>query len=425
MSKDLVDKQKRILAEARGFADSAEVKGLTEERKAELDRQFDAAMVEYDRIESTLEREHKLSTAEKQARENEERALDSGVPLIRRPNGSDATVIEDRSKLTENAFTRYVRYGLEALSPEQREALGGLRAYTSGEERALSSGVPAAGGFTVPQGFIASIESAQKLGGPMLNPDIVNILRTDTGILMPMPTDDDTANEGALLAENTAVGEEDVVFNQMSLSAYTYTSKAVRVSQVLLQDSAFSMDDFLREKLGFRLSRINNRHLTVGDGVGKPTGIVTSALAGATSAVAQAVTVDDLLELIHSIDPAYRDGPGFKLMFNDNTLLRLRKLKDGQGRYIWTQGSITEGVPSKLLDYNYSVNPIMANVGATGTVPVIAGDFKKYTTRISREVTFVRTSDRYIDSLQVGFFLFNRIDGKLLQPNAVKKLTML
>jgi HK97 family phage major capsid protein len=92
------------------------------------------------------------------------------------------------------------------------------------------------------------------------------VIDTDSGAPMNWPTVNDTANVGAILAENTQVTEQDVTFGQTPLGAYMYTSRLVRVSYQLLQDSAFNLDEFLRDILGERIGRILNQHFTTGTG---------------------------------------------------------------------------------------------------------------------------------------------------------------
>src|SRR5690606_3040040 len=126
-----------------------------------------------------------------------------------------------------------------------------------------------------------------------------------------------------------------------------------------------------------RLGRRANTELTTGDGNGDPNGIVTASTLGKTAAAAAAVTYDEIIDLVHSVDPAYRASPKTRFMFNDSTLGVLRKLKDGEGRYIWTAGDVQNGVPGTILGYRYSINQAMAGV-ATGEKSMIFGDFGKY-----------------------------------------------
>jgi len=257
----------------------------------------------------------------------------------------------------------------------------------------------------------------------MLDPGVTRVVDTDTGAALPWPTSDDTGNVGALLAENAQITEQDVAFGAKQLDAYTYTSKIVRVSMLLLQDSAFDMGGLIDTLFGERIGRAANIDLTVGNGTNKPNGIVNAAGVGQTAASATAVGADEIIDLYHSVDPAYRNAPGFRMMFHDNTLKAIRKLKDGQGNYLLD--SLKDGgavLNLAGITVPYVVNQAMAATIATGNKTIVAGDFNKYIVRRVKDYTLLRMTERYADFLQVGFVAFNRIDGELSDAAAVKVL---
>ena len=130
---------------------------------------------------------------------------------------------------------------------------------------------------------------------------------------------------------------------------------------------------------------------------------------------------DELIDLLHSVDPAYRASPKARWQFNDTTLSQIRKLKDGNGQYIWSMGDIRTGEPGRLLGYNYSVNQAMVNA-ATGTKPVIFGDHSKYYVRkVGAPVVGVRREYYWPN---IGLAGIVRLDGDLIQTSAVKHLVM-
>ena len=138
-----------------------------------------------------------------------------------------------------------------------------------------------------------------------------------------------------------------------------------------------------------------------------------------TSAAGAAVSYDDLVNLYHSLDPAYRASARF--MFNDDTLKVLKKLKDSQGRPLWMPG-VVSGEPDAILGKPYTINQSMANV-ALNSVSVLFGDFSKYVIRKAKGTTVLRLNERYADFLQVGFVGFNRQSGHVINSGAIKKLT--
>jgi HK97 family phage major capsid protein len=312
----------------------------------------------------------------------------------------------------ERAFDAYVRRGIEGCSVEQRTIL---------ETRAQGTTSGSVGGFTVPQGFLQKITDALKAFGGMLG--VANVISTDSGQPLVWPSADDTGNVGAILAENPggAIPAQDITFGQKTLSAYMYTSKLVLVSYQLLQDSAFDLNAWLPGKFAQRLGRALNAHFTNGTGGGaQPVGLVPNLGTGKTGATGQTLTVtgDDLIDLIHSIDPAYRNANS-RFMLADTSIKVVRKLKDTTGQYLWQPG-LTAGSPDTLLGYGVVINQDMP-VMAANAKSIAFGDFNSaYVIRRVQDVQVKRLEERYADFLQVGFFAFARYDGTVDDANAAK-----
>jgi HK97 family phage major capsid protein len=163
--------------------------------------------------------------------------------------------------------------------------------------------------------------------------------------------------------------------------------------------------------LGERLGRITNTKYTTGSGASTPRGIVTAASSGVTAASGTQIAADELIGLVHSIDPAYRNGAGF--MMHDNIVLHLRKLKDGNGEYMWQSG-LRDGAPDRLLGYGITINQDMQSSVATGTKTVLFGQLSKYKIRRVNGMRLYRLQERYRDTDQDGFIAFIREDGNLL-----------
>jgi HK97 family phage major capsid protein len=323
----------------------------------------------------------------------------------------------DAEAAYRDAFSAYLRGGVEDLTTEQRTVL--RSGFVDGKElRAQSVGTNSAGGYTVPTGFRNQIIERMKDYGAVQN--VATVITTDSGQALPWPTNDDTGNVGVLLAENTQIAELDLTLGTAQLDAYKYTSKLTRVSLELLQDSAFDIEAFIVRKHGERIGRILNQHFTSGTGSSQPNGIVYGATSGVTAAGVAAITADELIDLVHSVDPAYRNGGQF--MLSDTALKSIRKLKDTAGQYLW-QPSVQSGVAASLFGYGYVVNQDMA-VPATGVKSVLFGDFAAgYVIRIVRAIQSIRFNERYMDYFQVGFASFCRADAEVQDANAYKALT--
>ncbi len=273
------------------------------------------------------------------------------------------------------------------------------------------------GGYTIAPDtrFYGQIVEALKSFGGMLSAPVTT-LDTDTGADLPFPTVDDTSNVGAQVAEAGAhTGGTDVTVGQLTLKAYVVSSKIVKISQQLLQDSSASIDAFVARALGIRVARKLNALLTTGAGTSTIQGIAyAGASVGRTCAAGFVTTVspDDLLRLKHSVDPAYRDNAAVRWMFNDTSLLTIALLKDGDGQYIWKQG-MTDGSPDRLFGKPIQINQDMPDMGASAK-PVAFGDFSQYYFRRVKGIQVVRLNELYAENLQVGLMAFGRFDGGLI-----------
>jgi HK97 family phage major capsid protein len=396
--KDMREQRAKLVADARALYDSINDKTPASEAK-EIETKFDGMMEEADGLKAKIDREERLESSEKNL--GERQRISAQVRNI------SVDEVAEGENLEAGAFRSYLRNGMGGLNEDER------RLALPRFQNAQSTGSNTAGGYTVPTGFYDQLMDAEKAYGGMMDPGVGFVFDTDSGNALPIPTDNDTSNSGSILSENTQVGNQDVTFGAVTMNAYTYTSKQVLVSNQLLQDSAFNLDGFLSNKLGVRIARALNTHFTTGDGSSKPTGAVTAATLGATGASGETASLifDDLIELEHSVDPAYRKTARF--MFADSTLKAIKKLKDTQGRYLWSPGLAIAGEPPTINSFQYTVNQDMA-VMATSAKSILFGDFSKYWIRRVAGVQVLRLTERYADFNQTAFIGFQRWDGNLI-----------
>jgi HK97 family phage major capsid protein len=344
----------------------------------------------------------------------------------KRPNAEDGTQRgqdEPRNAEYREVFHKFLSNGasLDALDAEERKVLrAGVVADM--EKRVQTGGTNTAGGYTVPVELQNMLVRAMKAWGPMYDGNIISELNTASGNALPIPTTDDTGNTGGAGTEGTALtddGSADATFGQKQLEAYDFNTKFVKFSWQLAQDSIFNMESLLADLLGERLGRLANAQLTTGTGTSAPNGIVTAASLGKTAASATAIASDELIDLIHSVDPAYRQSPKVAFQFNDLTLAAIRKLKDGQGNYLWAHGDYQSQEPARVLGYRYYINQAMANIATTNKT-VIFGDFGKYWVRKVGEPVIGVLRERFWPDLGIAGLI--RFDGELLDTKAVKYL---
>lgn len=382
----------------------------TEARELTADERqtYDTAEADLDRIEADLARQERH-----EKRANLLNSVDRTGVVV--PGQRDPASPEDEYRA---AFRDYLRFGAGNLRQEQQQVLARGFVNDPAIQNAQGVGTGTAGGYTVPAEFRDELIRYAKEFGSVLS--LAQVIETDSGANLPWPTVDDTNNEGVILGENTQVTEQDASLGQNSLDAYVITSKLTRVSLQLIQDSAVDPENLVVSLHGERIGRGMNRYLTTGTGTNQPDGIVTGAATGVTAASATAIAADELIDLQHSVDPAYRNERS-RFMLTDTALKSVRKLKDSTGAYLW-QPSLREGVPGTLLGSPYEINQHMP-VPATGAKSVLYGDFRAgYVVRIVRNVQNVRFAERFMEFLQVGFMSFARFDGTVQNTNAYKAL---
>ena len=295
---------------------------------------------------------------------------------------------------------------------DRREFRVGLDVATSG-----------AGKETIPQGFVNQLEAVTLAYANVRS--VCRVIQTPTGAALPWPLIDDTSNAGALLAEATTFGTSvDPTTSAVTFGAYKYSSKPIFASSELLRDTAM-LEQEIPMLLGERLGRCEAVETTTGAGSTRCKGIVTCAGTGVTSAVATAITSDELIDLFHSLDPSNRNSPSCGWMFHDTFLKYVRKMKDGDGNYLWQPG-MTNGAPDTLYGKPYTINqqmePLVSNLPVTAKKHVLFGDFSKFVIRLVRADRFYRLEELFRQTDQTAFICFREMDSNTIKASALKVL---
>jgi HK97 family phage major capsid protein len=309
------------------------------------------------------------------------------------------------------AVAIYLRHG-NNVSAEQAVAI----------RNAMSTTTPAEGGYTVPAEIATMVIAKLKAFGGMR--DVAEILSTESGNPLSFPTNDGTAEVGEIVGENTGAALGETTFGTVPLNTFKYSSKKIALPVELIQDSAIDVIAFVVARLAERIARIQNTHFTTGAGTTLPDGVIPKAATGKTGTTGQTLTViyDDLIDLVHSVNRAYRRNGRF--MLADTSVAVIRKLKDTTGRPIWNPGDmegIADGVPSTICGYPYTVNDDVAAMAANAK-SIAFGDFSKYIIRDVANSTSLRRFDDSAFALlgQVGFCGWTRSGGNLTDTSAVK-----
>jgi HK97 family phage major capsid protein len=372
--KSQVEARNNLIAQARGVIESAEAekRGLTAEDQQTIDR-----------IETEIgQRDAAIDTAKKLA-EREERAVDAA-----------------RESFVPSNEVRKDADILRAI------ASGEMRSYTFGaEQRAL---VPS--DSTVPKSFYDEVFSVARMAGPMLQTS--QVINTASGEQLTIPTL--TAYSTATIkSAGSAISDSEPTFSNIQLNAFKY-SFLVPVANALLTDAGFDISALIAEQAGNAIGFGINAGLTNGTGTVEPTGIFTtgaSAITGGTG-VSGAPTYENLVDLLYSLDGQARLLPGVGWMMSKSGLAAVRKVKDGDGRFIWTAGSLMNGQPDMLLGYPVYENPAVASV-ATAAFSIGVGHLPSYKVRLAGGIQVAQSADYAFNEDVTTFRVTARTDGKL------------
>lgn len=410
--KEIKEKAGKLVATINEFRALADKGTLTSEQSANYDKALD----EYDQIRKDLERDKRAAGLSMAPAPDEP----GNVPgKVSAPGGQRQVTSETRSLALAGLIFR--KLGESArITPQIQEAMTACAVDADGvrfrtlrrpvECRNMNGQVGADGGFLLPTITMTEIERAQLFYGSVRN--VAAVLQTENGNTIDWPTVDDTSNEGELVSEGGATSTANVTVARKRWNAYTLRSKVVKISFELVQDAPQNLEAVIMEIIGERLARGMNRYLTTGTGASQPYGIVTTATVGKTTASGTAIAADEIMDLLFSVDPAYRMNASW--MMNDGIALAIRKLKgSGSGDYLWQPG-LQLGQPDRLLGYPISYNNHMQATVATGTRTLLFGDMSKYKVR---EVSGIRTqvlNELYANTGEIGIQSFQRFDGNLL-----------
>ena len=371
--------------------------------KPEIDQPiYDAGMAEIDELDAKIKRINDLNA------KVAEDALNESVIVAAERIGKDK-----KSKDNE-LYAKWLRGGDNALTAEDWSYIRNTMSTTTTTE----------GGYTVQSNVAATLIDALKAYGGMRS--VATVIQTSMGNALSFPTSDGTSEVGEWIAQNTTATGADPSFGTVALNVFKASSKIVAVPFELLQDSQIDIEAFVAGRLATRLGRITNTGFTVGTGSGQPNGIVTAATTGVTAANATSqvtsIIYDSIIDLIHSVDPAYRARP-CSFMMNDASVKVIRKIKDGQSRPLFVPGyevGVPGGAPDTLCGYPIIVNQDVA-VMAANAKSIIFGDLASYYIRDVMEATLFRFTDSAYTKLgQVGFLAWMRTGGNLIDTSAVR-----
>ena len=368
-----------------------------------LNAEDDAA---YAKMEAEIEAlSHEIARSERAERLENSLAQATRAPITATPGVSPD---EDGKARPARATASYSRAFWDAM-----------RLNTSPVEvrNALSEGVDSEGGYLVPDEFERTL--VQSLADQNVMRTLAKVIQTTSGDRkIPVVS---THGTETWLDEGKPYSESDEAFTQISLSAYKLGT-FLKISEELLNDAAFNVEQYLASEFARRIGAAEEEAFLVGDGQGKPTGIFNptgGADSGVTTSKPTDISADELIDLHYSLRSPYRARAVW--LMNDATIKTVRKLKDGNGQYLW-QPAITAGTPDMILGRPVYTSVFAPEVKA-GARTVAFGDLGFYWIADRQGRSFKRLNELFATTGQIGFLASQRLDGKLVLPEAIKVLT--
>lgn len=391
---ELYEKRNKAVADARAFLDSKRNESdiLSEEDNATYTKMENSIMA----LTKEIERESRLTAIDA------EMSKPTSSPILGTPTNAQT----NEKPKTGIATNEYKESMLNALRSNFRRI-----------SNVLQEGVDADGGYLVPTEYDTRL--IEGLTEENIMRKLATIIKTGAERKINIAASTPAA---AWIDEGEALTFGDAKFDQINLDAHKL-HVAVKVTEELLYDNVFNLETYILNRFAKALANAEEDAFLNGDGTGKPLGIFAATGGGqiaVTTASATTITADEVINLIYSLKRPYRKNAAF--ITNDQTLAILRKLKDGNGAYIW-QPSYQVGEPDSLLGYPVYTSAYVPTVSAGN--PVMAfGDYSYYNIGDRGSRSFAELKELFAGNGMVGFVAKERVDGRLVLPEAVQILKM-
>ncbi len=353
----------------------------------------------YEKMEAEIvDLGHEIERQERADAMERELSAPANTPITEKP---ESTIMDRKTGRASDEYKKNFWNAMRTKTPD-RVLLNSLVIGTDSE-----------GGYLVPDEFERTLVDGLQENNIFRG--LAHVIQTTSGD-RKIPV---VASHGSAswVDEEGAYQESDDAFSQVTIGAYKLGTM-IKVSEELLNDSVFDIQSYLASEFARRIGNAEEEAFINGNGTSKPTGVLNTAEVGVTAAGATAITADEIIDLFHSLSVPYR-GKAVWLL-NDTTVQYLRKLKDGNGQYLWQPGLVA-GAPDTILGRPVKVSRYMPAIGA-GNKTIAFGDFNYYWIADRQGRSFRRLDELFAVNGQVGFRGSERVDGKLILPEAVKVL---
>lgn len=384
--KELIEKRAKLWETAKNFVKTHEKEGVLSEEDTmtynKMEKEIEDLTMSIERQQRALDRDHELS-----------KPMNSpitGKPYV--PEMDDKKMTGVKSKEYKNAMLSAMRSNFRNVS------------------NILQEGVDGDGGYLVPEEYDKRL--IQVLEGENIMRGLATIITTSGLHKINIAA---TKPAAAWIEEGRALTFGDATFDQINLDAFKL-HVAIKVTEELLYDSAFGLENYIITEFGKALANAEEDSFLNGDGKGKPTGIFEETGGGqVVSTLTAAIKSDDLIDLVYGLKRPYRKNASF--IMNDATLASLRKLKDNNGAYIW-QPSYKEGEPDRVLGYAVHTSSFAPENA------IAFGDYSYYNIGDRGSRSFAELRELFAGNGMIGYVAKERVDGKLVLPEAVKILKL-
>ena len=393
---EMLEKRKNLLNTMDGFLETH--KNSNGALSVEDDATYSKMEKEFDELTASITRAQRRANMEMEMNKPVNAPITAKPMVMTEPEDSTGRASKGYKKNFWNAMRR------KQMTPEMVNA--------------LQIGTDSEGGYLVPDEYEKTLVEA--LEGENIFRKLAHVISTSSGD-RKIPV---VASKGSAswVDEEGTIPDSDDAFNQVSIGAYKLGT-LIKVSNELLNDSVFNLESYISKEFARRIGSKEEDAFFNGNGTGKPVGIFNAtggAEVGVTAASATAITADEIIDLFYSLKAPYRKNAVWIL--NDATIKAIRKLKDNNGNYLW-QPSLTAGTPDTILGRPVYTSSYVPTIAA-GAKTIAFGDFSYYWIADRAGRNFKKLTELYAANDQTGFVATQRVDGKLILPEAIKVLKM-
>ncbi len=387
---ELIEKRANLWKAMNAFLDTQKKDDVL---SAEDDAKYKEMEARFDALSNEIKRMEKMESIEAELNKPQ------NTPIVDKP----MTIKEDK-KVKFNATKEYKDAMLDAFRSNFRRV-----------NNYLSEGVDGDGGYLVPEEYDKRL--IQTLESENIFRKLATTITTEGKHKINIAA---TKPSAAWIDEGEALQFSDATFSQINLDAHKL-HVAIKVTEELLYDNKFNLEAYITTQFGKALGNAEEDAFINGTGGDKPLGILADeggAEVGVTTASATTITADEIINLVYSLKRPYRKNA--KFILNDQTIAVIRKLKDGLGNYLW-QPALTAGEPDRLLGYEVITSEFFPTIEA-GKKVIAFGDFSYYNIGDRGSRSFAELKELFAGNGLVGFVAKERVDGKLVLPEAIKVL---